>query len=253
MIDHLRRRCLLRLYADWPVTLCGWDSRESIAFSDDGRYNPRDAYPHPLLIISLAAELGINNILPTAYYDLSRYAPRRIVLGASKPPPMLFPPKPSAEPQDTSVDSEPETVKLDYDDLRIVFHGRESAQRHLAAFIDRELVSRPISQGCSNKHNDDGRVCRESFYYVMLNLLRAIGGISHGRDADPLYSLSQTTGMLSRTDFSDGEKQCGLKICAACKSDLTSSVRAERRDVWKKIPEWFGLVRTENNEVDIGI
>ena len=150
-------------------------------------------------------------------------------------------------------DSEPETVKLDYNDLRIVFHGRESARRHLAAFIDHELVSRPMSQGCLNKHNDDGRVCRKSFYYVMLNLLQAIGGISHWRDADPLHSLSQTTGMLSRTDFSDGEKPCGLKICAACKSVLTSYVRAERKKVWKKIPEWFGLVRTEKNEVDISI
>ena len=40
-----------------------------------------------------------------------------------------------------------------------------------------------------------------------------------------------------------------MKICAACKSDLTGSVRAERKEVWKKIPEWFGLVRTEKNEV----
>lgn len=239
MIDHLRRRCLLRFHSDWPVTLAGWDARECIATDTNGRYNPRDTYPHPLLVISLALELGIDNILPTAYYDLSRYGPRRIVSGTPLPPPLLFPPSQFTEAKDTAM--EPELLKLDYDDLRVIFLGRESAQRHVAGFIDQELASRPISIGCLNKHNDDGRICRESFYYIMLNLLRAVGGISHGRDADPLYSLGQTVDMLARTDFSDGEKLCGLKICIACKSDLTTSVGTERKEVWDEIPNWFGL------------
>ncbi|CAL1715654.1 unnamed protein product [Somion occarium] len=241
MIDHLRRRCLLRLRSDWPVTLEAWDTRERIATEDSGRYNPRDAYPHPLLVINLALELDIIDILPTAYYDLSRYGPRRIVSGTPLPPPLLFAPCTSPEPVDTPMD--PEFLKLNYEELRVVFLGRESAQRHLAAFIERELASRPISKGCLNKHNDAGRVCRESFYYIMLNVLRAVGGISHGRDADPLYSFAQAVDMLTRTDFSDGEKLCGLKICALCKNELATSVECERKDVWNEIPRWFGIMR----------
>lgn len=239
MIDHLRRRCLLRLHSDWPVTLDGWDAREGLAIGDDGRYNPRDTYPHPLLVISLALELGIDNILPSAYYDLARYGPCRILSGAPFPPPLLFPPGESSEIKDTTV--EPQLVKLDYDDLRVVFIGRESAQRHLAEFIERELVSRPISPGCANKHNDDGRVCLQSFYYIMLNLLRAIGGLTHGRDADPLYSISQIIDMVTRTDFYDGVTLCSLKICTTCKGELITSAENERIEVWERIPNWFGL------------
>lgn len=119
--------------------------------------------------------------------------------------------------------------------------GRESGQRFLSAFIEAELTSRPISTQCGNRHHDAGRACRESTYYVMLNVLRAIGGITHGRDADPLFTLTQTVEMLSRTDFTDGVRRCGLKICAACKEDLTECVAKARQHVWTLIPQWFAL------------
>ena len=75
----------------------------------------------------------------------------------------------------------------------------------------------------------------------MLNVLRAVGGITHGRDADPLFTLTQMVEMLSRTDFTDGVKRCGLKICGACKADLTDCVTRARQHVWNLIPSWFGL------------
>jgi len=34
--------------------------------------------------------------------------------------------------------------------------------------------------------------------------------------------------MLARTYFSDGEKQCSLKICTACKNDFSKEVKKAR-------------------------
>ncbi|TFK64306.1 hypothetical protein BDN72DRAFT_881571 [Pluteus cervinus] len=88
--------------------------------------------------------------------------------------------------------------------------------------------------------------CVESFSHIHLNLLRSITGISHGRDADPLYTLLQAIDMLYRTDFSDGEKVCGLKICDECKKEFVEEVREARVAVYSKIPTWFGLEGDED-------
>ena len=91
LIDHLRERCLARLEADWPTTLLGWDRREQKA-TVDTRYNPREHFPHPVLVIQLAHELSLDQLLPCAFYDLCRYGPRKIAAGASTIP-SLLPPK----------------------------------------------------------------------------------------------------------------------------------------------------------------
>jgi len=51
----------------------------------------------------------------------------------------------------------------------------------------------------------------------------------------------QAAEMLSRTDFSDGVMQCGLKMCERCKMDFAQSVEKAREEVWISIPGWFGL------------
>ncbi len=239
LIEHLRQRCLVRLEADWPTTLLSWDKRELQA-TVDTRYNPREEFPHPVLVIHLAQELQLDHILPSAFYDLSRYGPRRIVAGASAIPALL----PSAYRSNVNVKSaatEIVTLRLDPNDLRAIFQGREAGQRYIAAFIDKELSGRAISRNCQNRHHSNGHYCRESYYFIMLNLLRAVSGIATGRDADPLFSLMQAVEMLSRTDFSDGTRQCGLRICASCKEDFSLAVAKARREVWEQIPVWFGL------------
>ncbi|OBZ65309.1 hypothetical protein A0H81_14762 [Grifola frondosa] len=234
LIEHLRQCCLVRLERDWPSTLLGWDQREKLA-SDDGRYNPRDCFAHPVLVIQLAQELHIDTVLPSAFYDLSRYGPRKIVSGVISPPPAPLPNVDSAPSGDALI------VRLNQQDLSATFLGRESGQRYLASFIENELTGRPLSANCANKHDEGGRDCLESFYFIMLNVLRSVGGIATGRDADPLFTLVQAVEMLSRTDFSDGVRQCGLKMCPSCKADFTKSVSKAREQVWEQIPGWFGL------------
>ncbi|KAI0666885.1 hypothetical protein C8Q78DRAFT_1082771 [Trametes maxima] len=242
LIEHLRQCCIARLERDWPTTLTGWDKRE-VRATIDGRYIPRERFAHPVLLIQLASELSLDHLLAPAFYDLSRYGPRKITQGASITP-NLLPPAAAVQLKTRAADdpaAAAEPLKLARPDLHATFLGREAAQRFLAAFIARELAGRAISANCANKTHARGHHCKESFYFVMLNLLRSVGGIASGRDADPLFSLQQAVEMLSRTDFSDGTKQCGLKICPSCKEDFTLSVAKARREAWDQIPVWFGL------------
>ncbi|KAL4244116.1 hypothetical protein ABKN59_009447 [Abortiporus biennis] len=288
LIDHLRQRCLKRLDLDWPSSLSGWDLREQLAAEASGRYNPRECYPHPILLVKLARELSLPQYLPAAFYDLSRYGPRRIVSGTTLPVPLISekgsPNPPLTDtPYNTPTLSQPaeqnqspqnsdgagigttpmtgEPLFFGNEDLFTVFIGRESGQRYITGFIEEELVCRKVSKDCRNKHLDNSRVCRESMYYIMLNVLRAVSGISHGRDADPLYTLAQAEHMLTRTDFSDGvTTQCALKMCVVCKGAFTECVDKARREVWDVMPSWFGLDieesrdrETDNFELEIQV
>ncbi|KAJ7664107.1 hypothetical protein B0H17DRAFT_1092323 [Mycena rosella] len=206
LVEHLRQRCMIRLDVDWPSTLAGWDQREQSATSSIGHYTPRASCPHPILVIDLALDLGLASLLPAAIP-----APRK---------PTTLPPA----------------------FLVSTFRGREAAQRFLADFVISQLQGRAPAADCLYAEDDaPSRMCRESFYFIMLNVLRSVGGIACGRDADPLFTLVQAVDMLSRTDFSDGHRQCGLKLCHPCKVDFAGAATRAREEVWRLLPAWFGL------------
>ena len=113
----------------------------------------------------------------------------------------------------------------------------------MISFIERSLIDPPISLRCLNQEYQS-QAYGSAFYFIMLNALRSINGISFGRDADPLFTLNQTGDMLDRIDYADAADPkvlCSLKICAACKADFRMVIRNARYDVWTSIPSWFGL------------
>jgi len=255
LVEHLRQRCLARLEADWPFTLADWDLRERrcTAVENGGRYIPRDYCAHPILVIDLALDMNLLSILPAALYDLSRYGASKIMAGTTAPMTVLqrwimrFTGSPSSSSSSSSQLERP--VRLSRELLYRTLRGREAIQRYLAEFIEKEVHCRSPAQDCLNRFVDKegpsppSKQCHESFYYIMLNILRAVGGVTYGRDADPLFTLVQATEMLSRTDFSDGQQhQCALKLCQACKVDFAASVARAREEIWKMLPLWFGLV-----------
>ncbi|THH11326.1 hypothetical protein EW145_g721 [Phellinidium pouzarii] len=74
MIDSLRCAALSHLSKAWPSTLKGWDAREEVlgdcySFTEEPRF-----YPNPVEVITLAREVNAPSLLPSAFYDLSRYA-----------------------------------------------------------------------------------------------------------------------------------------------------------------------------------
>lgn len=244
LVENLRQRCLARLEADWPSTLAGWDVRERRCTDEFGRYIPRDYCPHPILVIELALDMNIPSILPAALYDLSRYGPSKIMIGTTTPITAFH--RVIGELADTQVSSE-RPVRISRDLFCRTVRGREASQRFMANFIAKELSCRSTAPGCFCRQDSESpsRQCHESFYFIMLNVLRSVGGIACGRDADPLFTLVQATEMLSRTDFSDGQRQCGLKLCQPCKADFTVSALKARQEVWALLPTWFGLVGGE--------
>ena len=188
--------------------------------------------------------MNLPTILPAALYDLSRYGPSKISFGASSLPTafellltqLCGSPPPIDKP-----------VRLSRELLCRTLRGREAAQRFIATFIARDLNCRAPAAECLHRNDRHAisRPCRESFYFIMLNILRSVGGVGSGRHADPLFTLIQATEMLFRTDFSDGHQQCGLKLCQPCKADFAASAAKAREEVWRLLPEWFGLAEVE--------
>ena len=258
LVEHLRQRCIARLDADWPSNIAGWDLRERRSTEDHGRYVPRDHCAHPILVIELALNMNLPSILPAALYDLSRYGPSRIMAGTFSLPTAFE--KFMAKLDGTPLPPD-NPVRLSRDLLSRTLRGREAAQRYMASFISKELYNRPPATDCLNRiapatesvtdkeatsrPNGSSRPCHESFYFIMLNILRSVGGIACGRDADPLFTLIQAKEMLTRTDFSDGQRQCGLKMCPPCKADFALAATKAREEVWSLLPQIFGLVDGE--------
>lgn len=233
-VEHLRQHCLARLELDWPATLAGWDQREAAAMDEQGRYIPSLICAHPILAIRLALELGIQSVLCSAMYDLSRYCPSDIKIGIAPPSLAYLALKPDVDIKAYFS----QRVTLPPDLLFRTFRGRECAQKFIAAFIEKELNSRPPSAECANRFDaeDPSRVCRDSFSFIMLSVLRSVGGLANGRDADPLFTLLQAADMLT-TDFIDGERH----LCQPCKVGFAAAVLRARDEVWELLPRWFGV------------
>ncbi|KAI0268311.1 hypothetical protein BC834DRAFT_923355 [Gloeopeniophorella convolvens] len=214
-----RRQCLERLQTYFPVTLAEWDRRERMSVASDGHYDPRHEIPCPIHVVNLARELNVGSILPAAFYDLSRY-------GTSK----------TASGTEPLAHLETAPVMLSHDDLVVTFRGREALQRSVATFLNEHVKNRAPAAECVG-----GQACRDAFYFITLNTLRAVGGIAAGRDGDPLFTLGQMIDMLHHTEWVDGQYLRGLPLCGKCREDFIPVVHAGRQAIWDQIPEWFGL------------
>lgn len=234
---HLRQQCLERLALDWPTTLQGWDSRELEAHSaPKGCYAPRHFSPHPVLVIELAIELGLNHLLPGAFYDLSRYAPAKIMYGT-----------PGIRSVLVSPNTEPRYVCLSNQLLVRTFQGRESAQLYLVDFLKTHITSRKPSSECLFPPNCPSHPCVRAFLEIHSSIFRCIGGIDSGRDADPLFSLAQAMELLTKPDRIEGERARAL-MCGPCKVELLGDFARGRETAWAHLPSWFGLEEESKEE-----
>jgi hypothetical protein len=135
--------------------------------------------------------------------------------------------------QDTS------PVRLSHEDLVLTFRGRESMQRSVSSFLAAQVKNRVPANGCTVPGG--GQACRDAFYFITLNTLRAVGGIAAGRDGDPLFTLGQMIDMLHHTEWVDGQYLRGLPMCGKCREEFIPAVHAGRQAIWDQIPTWFGL------------
>ncbi|KAM5533314.1 hypothetical protein V8D89_012988 [Ganoderma adspersum] len=218
-VETLRETALRTLSLSWPSTLQLWEVREKAATTIDGVYVPRPGLPHPLMVIKLAREVDAPQLLPSAFYDLSRYLPSQLTEGH------------------TTLDGA--KYDLDIDDLCRVLRGKEQAARFFSTFIVTELEGRPPSQLCMHRIEVQPslkRACQMAFEAVTFELIRDVNGMVCNRNCDPLFSIAESVTMQTRDDHPGIENKAAYRACEACRLEYGLIVEVAREEFWRQLP-----------------
>ncbi|EIW63073.1 uncharacterized protein TRAVEDRAFT_113630 [Trametes versicolor FP-101664 SS1] len=223
-IAGLRETAIRNLSVSWPTTLDLWELREKAATSADGMYAPRPSLPHPILLINLAREIEEPTLLPSAFYDLSRYLPSQLMEGHAGPDGVHH--------------------HLTDDDLCKVLRGKEQGARFFSTFIVTELEARGPSVQCLHRNEVQPalkRACQMAFEAVTFELIRDVNGMVCNRNTDPLFTIADSVLMQTRDDQPGVENKAAYRACEACRLDYAAVVQAAREDFWRQLPTWFEL------------
>lgn len=177
------------------------------------------------LLIELAKEVKAPELLPSAFYDLSRYLPSQLAMGHTTA-------------QNGSVHH------LSYEDLLKVLRGKEQAARFFSTFIVNELEGRTPSQWCLHRndlHPSSKRACQLAFEAITFELIRDVNGMVYNRNSDPLFAIADSYLMQTRDDIPGAENRVTHRACESCRMEYGAIVDAMREDFWRRIPDWFEL------------
>ena len=175
------------------------------------------------LVINLARASNALELLPSAFYDLSRLSPSDCAAGYACP-----------------VASNLHQL-ADFDLLNLL-RGKEHAARFLSNFIVNELEGREASPSCENRMELDisrNRICQAAFEAVTFEILRDINGVVCHRSSDPLFAILDAEVMQARGDASGGPAM--LRACETCRSEFAAAVDSAREVFWQRLPGWFGV------------
>lgn len=224
-IQTLRLKALKQLSLSWPMTLTQWEAREKLVTNDGGIYAPRTGLPHPAVIITLARDIDAPQLLPSAFYDLSRYLPSQLTTDHIDP--------------DTG-----RTYSLSNTELFRVYRGKEQAARYFSTFIVKELESRTPSQFCHNRDESlpaRKRRCQIAFEAITYALIRDVNGLVLNRNSDPLFAIADSLLMQTKEDAPGTENKAATRACEACRMEFSAAIENVRNEFWSKLPEWFEL------------
>ncbi|GBE86205.1 hypothetical protein BKA93DRAFT_895291 [Sparassis latifolia] len=226
IIDSLRAKALEHLSIAWPLTLKGWDAREDLAHAYELEHASHRGhlYPSPIAVINLAREIDAPELLPSAFYDLSRYHFTQIF-----------------EPGD---DEPLGPASLSLSDMQKLALGKEASQHAVTGLIQsmasgthRESALPPHLAMVHNRRRSSGQICvsagacRKDFAELVdLATQHYLFDRERGC-SDPLY-VAEELGQLKSAEFSE---------CKACAKSLEAWAARERERMWKLIPSWFRL------------
>ncbi|KAJ7680285.1 hypothetical protein DFH06DRAFT_1162466 [Mycena polygramma] len=217
-VTHIRSSLLREIQrTQWPLRLAQWDVREAEATDSNGHYDARLHYPHPILVINLGREIQAPELLPSAFYDLSRCLVSETTAGYT--------------------DSNNVLHQLLPEDLMNLLKGREHASRFLSTFIVNELEGREPSANCVHADDEDPgqrRLCQAAFESTTFEILRDVNGVTH-RSSDPLFAIIDAEMMQTRDDASI------LQACEFCRLEFGAAVDRARDEFWNKMGGWFGV------------
>ncbi|KAI0674983.1 hypothetical protein C8Q78DRAFT_965592 [Trametes maxima] len=218
----LREMTIRHLSMPWPTTLTMWEMREKAATNMDGLYAPRNQLPHPLVVIQLGRETKAPQLLPSAFYDLSRSLPSQLM--------------------DGYVDPNGVRHDLTDDDLCRVLRGKEAGARFFSTFIVTQLEGRGPSPHCLNRNEDHPsikRACQMAFEAVTFELIRDMNGMVCNRNSDPLFTIAESVLMQTRNDQPGMENKAVCRACEACRMEYEAVVQTARQEFWRQLPTWF--------------
>ncbi|RDB16819.1 hypothetical protein Hypma_002372 [Hypsizygus marmoreus] len=222
-VKHLRADLLRGLSSAWPPILGQWEIREAKATNSGGVYEPRKHFPNPIMVINLAQAVSAPELLPAAFYDLSRSSPSDCAAGYTD-----------------AITSK--THHLSDTDLLNVLRGKEHGSRFLSTFIVNELEGRDASTNCIHRAELDGsrRICQAAFEAITFEILRDINGAVVPRSADPLFAIIDAELMQTREDPL-GRPNPLLRACEFCRSEFGAAVDVAREEFWQRLPQFFGI------------
>ncbi|KAJ3986602.1 hypothetical protein F5890DRAFT_1578465 [Lentinula detonsa] len=220
-VQRLRNDLLQGLAITWPSSLTSWDAREAAMLDSDGIYEPRKCTPHPIFIINLARSVDAPELLPSAFYDLSRSPISHTAAGYIAPGTL-------------------DCHRLSDEDLINLLKGREDASRFLSTFLVNHLEGRKPSSNCIYMqvgNQSRRRFCQLAFENVFCDLLRATNSLVCDRSCDPLFAIMDGEMIYER---GDGRF---LRPCEFCRAEFRAEVEAARDEFWHSLPEWFGNIQ----------
>jgi len=234
IIDSLRAKALAHISVAWPSTLKGWDAREDLARSYE--LDPPlggHLYPSSVAVINLAREVDAPSLLPSAFYDLSRYSFSQI-FEPSEDEPLFF--------------ASPSTLSLS--DMQKLSLGKESSHNAITALIQamgrtqflrqsqQHSAPHPSSRGSKaslGRSCVSAAACRKDFSELVDLATQHYLFDKERGCLDPLY-VAEELGQLKSAEFSE---------CKACARALEAWAAKEREKMWKLIPLWFRLEGAE--------
>ncbi|KAG1899490.1 uncharacterized protein F5891DRAFT_1233197 [Suillus fuscotomentosus] len=212
LVDSLRTKALVHLSKAWPTSLKGWDAREDVTRDDEMQSGPgmSNIYPSPADVIILAREVNASSLLPSAFYDLSRYHYTQ-----------LF------EQDDESGPSIAQ-LPLSNADLQRLALGKEASQHAITTLIrSMGSHSHPLLLG---HHAHSHRSCRRDFSELVALATQHYLFDRERGCTDPLYVAEEL-----------GQPFVEVSECEACARALGIWTTRERERMWKMIPLWFRL------------
>ncbi|KIJ20629.1 hypothetical protein PAXINDRAFT_106264 [Paxillus involutus ATCC 200175] len=240
LVDSLREKALNHLSVAWPMTLKGWDAREDTARSLELRAGSAatSIYPSPIAVINLAREVNAPSLLPSAFYDLSRYHFSQIFdHGESFEDSAWQCPLSSADMQRLALGKEASRHAI----TTLI----QSMGSHAHSLVGNPFGYNPYSQGHTH------RSCKRDFS-ELIALATQHYLFDHERGCtdplyvaeelgQPLYDLGQPQGADDYGRFGGSRRSLEQAECQACAKALETWAQRERERMWKMIPLWFRL------------
>lgn len=232
LVDSLRTKALVHLSRAWPTSLKGWDAREDLARADEMQSGPgmSTVYPSPADVVILAREVNAPSLLPSAFYDLSRYHYTQ-----------LF-------EQDDENGNSITDLPLSNADLQRLALGKEASQHAITTLIrSMGSHSHPLLLG---HHTHSHRSCRRDFselvalatqHYLFDRERGCTDPLYVAEElGQPLYDFGQASG-ADDARFGESRRSAEVSECEACARALAMWTTRERERMWKMIPLWFRL------------